>query len=33
MTRKRSRRVFRRSAGRTHKKNLPRKVMRGGWRM
>lgn len=33
MTRKASRKNFKKSAVRTHKKNLPRTVMRGGIRL
>lgn len=33
MSRKSSRRVFKKSASRTHVRNLPRMVMRGGIRL
>lgn len=33
MSRKKSRKVFKKSASRVHRKNMPRSVMRGGIRL
>lgn len=33
LTKKRSRRIFRRTASKVHKKNLRRRVYRGGYRL
>ena len=33
MARRRSRRVFTKTASKTHRKNLRDRIMRGGWRL